>query len=308
MGVSSEQGLVQCGREIEASDIEHVQSVLKMCPGLSRRELVYTLCEHWGWVTATGSAKFEACQKLLDKLEAEGLIKLPTKRKMRRPRGGPHGGGDELALRGETDPGQPIACALTDLKPVRLEVVSDSTATALWKEYVDRYHYLGYRKPFGCALRYFITSRKGCLGCVILAGAAKSIGVRDRWIGWDEKHRLRNLPWVINNWRFLLFPWVEVKALASHVLGRLARQVQGDWEERWGYRPVLMETFVDPLHFEGTCYRAAGWRYLGRTTGQGLLREGCQYTTSPKLMYVRPLVQKYREWLCGDGLRRRVEL
>ena len=183
-----------------------------------------------------------------------------------------------------------------------LELVASREARELWNEYVDRHHMLGYQRPFGCTLRYFIVSPRGPLGCVLLAGAAKSIGVRDAWIGWKDQQRLNNLPWVVNNTRFLIFGWVRVKHLASHILGQLVRRLPQDWEAHWGYRPVLLETFVDPAHFDGICYRAAGWTLLGKTTGRGFRRGRRAYTTTPKLIYVRPLVRNFREGLCSSKL------
>ncbi len=118
--------------------------------------------------------------------------------------------------------------------------------TGLWNEYVLRYHYLRYKKPFGYVLRYFIVSERSLLGCLMFAGAAKAQAARDRWIGWTQIQRIRNLAWVINNSCFLIFPWVQVKNFASHVLGMVARRVKEDWQERWGYSPVLAATFVDP--------------------------------------------------------------
>lgn len=137
--------------------------------------------------------------------------------------------------------------------------------------------------------------------------ASRRITVRDQWIGWTAEQRLRNLPWVVNNTRFLILPWVRVRHLASHVLGMVARQVADDWYQRWGYRPLLMETFVDPARFSGTCYRAAGWKELGRTTGEGLIRPGRSYSATPKLVFVRSLDRGFRAKLCSDQLQGAVE-
>ena len=200
-----------------------------------------------------------------------------------------------------------LCVKFAEVRPVELAKVCDREAIGLWNEYVDRYHPLGYRKPFGFRMRYFIQSAHGYLGCVLLSGAAKSLGVRDGWITWTDAERLKNLPWVINNSRFLVFPWVCVQHLASHVLGQLARRVREDWEEQFGYQPVLMETFVNPAHFAGTCYRAAGWTLLGHTTGEGLRRPGREYTTTPKQILVRPLVRDFREQLCSDRLLEMVD-
>jgi len=125
---------------------------------------------------------------------------------------------------------------------------------------------------------------------------------------WSSNQRLRNLPWVINNTRFLIMPWVKVPCLASHILGRINRQISDDWYKRWGYHPLLMETFVDPDKYNGTCYKASKWHNIGRTTGCGLVRTGKTYTTSPKLIFTRPLVKNFRKQLCREYLIGRTEI
>ena len=151
-------------------------------------------------------------------------------------------------------------------------------------------------------MRYFIKSERGRLGCVLFCGASKSMRIRDDWIGWTENQRLRNLAWVINNARFLIFPWVKVKNLASYTLGQINKQIRFQWKEVWGYSPVLMETFVDHANYQGTCYKAANWQCLGLTTGRGLARKGKSYTSTPKKIFMKPLVKNYREQLCSEKL------
>ncbi len=297
--------IVQGSREFSGDEIEHIKTVVEMFPRLSRKQLAQTLCEHLGWLTASGAYKETACLKLLEKLEDQRVIELPEKSRSHvEARQRPNMG---VGRTKEADrPTENIVGRLADVRPVSLDVVHGDDVVRLWNEIVDRHHYLGYQHPFGCTLRYFVVSGHNRLGCLLLAGAAKSIGIRDRWIGWTKQQRLRNLPWVINNTRFLVFPWVRVRDLASHVLGQLARRVQEDWFRRWGYRPVLMETFVDPLRYLGTCYRAAGWICLGYTTGKGLRRPGRSYKTLPKRMFVRPLTPDFRALLCSDSLKGRV--
>jgi len=297
------EGVFQCGREITGQELDEIQETVGLFPKLSRTELAGTLCEHIGWMTASGSYKRDACLKLLEKLESEGFIRLPEKRKIR------IGGQRQkpISFTSRTEPQSDIACKLKELDSVRVEVVQDKASTGLWNEYVSRYHYLGYKKPFGTFLRYFILCDRGILGCILFAGAAKALGVRDKWIGWDDNERLKNLSWVINNTRFLIFEWVRVKNLASHVLGLVRRRIQETWEERWGYRPVLMETFVDPRLYHGSCYKASNWECLGKTTGEGLVRKGKKYTATPKMIFVKPLVKDFRTLLCSDQLKGRVE-
>ena len=298
------QSIFQCGRQVTIQEIEFIQETVELCPGLSRQELVQTIAEHLQWYRAAGTNNVDACQKLLKKLDSQGVLQLPAKRRISirlKPVKKTVRFTDSTGLQPQ------IVCCLKDLGTVSLEVVKDKITDTLWKEYVSRYHYLGYKKSFGYTLRYFIKSDRGPLGCILFCGAAKSIGARDRLLGWGPKQRLRNLSWVINNSRFLIFPWINAKNLASHVLGQISRQIADHWQERWGYRPILMETFVDPVHYQGICYQAANWQYVGLTTGQGLVRAGRTYTTSPKKIFIKPLVKNYRELLCSDELVGRVQ-
>lgn len=280
-----------CGRTVGPEEIRHAQEVVRSCAGLSRQELAFTLCEHWGWLGTTGKLQISAASKLLARLEREGMLELPPKR--------PSGSGRRQRPRANADdpraaPGPPVEGGLQDVRPVRLEPVEGRDATMLFGSFVERYHPLGFKRPFGFTLSYYITSPKGRLGCLLMSGSARALRCRDEWIGWTAQQRLANLPLVANNNRFLVFPWVRVPHLASHVLGLLARQVRDDWDARWGYRPVLMETFVDPARHRGVCYRAAGWEVLGETTGEGLRLRGHTYRTNRKLVLVRPLVRDFR--------------
>lgn len=297
MSASVDPEVIHVGRTIRAEELALIVETVALFPGLSRSALAQTICDHLEWYTASGTYRTDACLGLLERLEARGLMGLPAKRAWAPPRRVGSGAGVPA-----TAPGAAIRGELGELGPVRLTVVAGRGETARCNEYVARYHYLGYQPPAGFRLRYFVESARGLLGCVLLGGAARALAARDQWIGWTRGQRLRNLAWVVNNTRFLVFPWVEVKHLASHVLGQLARRVAGDWHARWGYRPVLLETFVDPAKYRGTCYRASGWELVGQTTGQGLARPGQEYHTTPKLVYVRPLVAGFRELLCAEAL------
>jgi len=292
------EGWVQGGREFSCTEIRQIQETVAWLPNLTRKELALTVCEHLGWYSASGTLQERACVRLLERLQAAELIALPAKRLKqvyrgpRLPRMAPV----------EHEHRQPLVARLHDLEPVALEPVTEAQAVARWNAAMAHHHPLGYRGACGHRLRYRMHS--GCveLGGVLMAGATRAIAVRDRWIGWSPRTRLRHLYRVINNTRFLIFPWVEVAHLASHVLGQLARQVQADWQVQWGFSPVLLETFVDPCHYAGTCYRAAGWEVLGYTTGKGLARPGRHYTSSPRLILVKPLCRDWRAQLCGEAV------
>jgi len=288
-------------REITADEVVHIQDVVKRFPGLSRQELALTICEHLSWHSPSGAPKVKNCLMLLERLAYQGSVVLPDK-----------------SARGRRNPDKPppltyrtaerrlLKGSLKELSPIELQLVTDKVQIQLWNEYMERYHPLRYKRPFGNWLRYFLMTDDEPLGCLLISGAAKALHDRDCWIGWDVAHRQRNLSWVINNSRYLIFPWIQISCLASHDLGQLARRVAQDWEAQWGYRPVLMETFVDRQHHVGTCYQAAGWQTLGITRGEGITRPGKHYTTSPKYIFAKPLDRKFRTLLCSEQLQGRI--
>ena len=297
------RSIIQSGRDISGQEISEIIEIVELFSNLSRSELAATICENLDWLTAAGNPKVDAGMKLLEKLERKGLLRLPKKQE-EYARNGPQG---PIPLTSRTDTQKDIRGKLKDIDRIRVEVVKEKASIDLWNEYVFRYHYLGYKRPFGYFQRYFVKSEVGLLGCLMFAGASKALKVRDGWIGWTGKHRFRNLAWIINNSRFLIFPWVQVKNLASHVLGQVSRRIRDDWQSRWDYSPVLMETFVDPNNYRGSCYKAANWKHIGMTTGEGLIRKGKTYSTSPKMIFVKPLVKDFRSLLCSERLTGNVE-
>ena len=297
-------GIEQCGRKFTEKEIREIAKTINEFPNLSQTTLTETICEHLEWFTATGRYKKDACLKLLQKIEFTGAIKLPP----RRTRPKPQKPKSTTALPNISTTHQPIHCNLKTAEPISLETVERKMDIRLWNQYVDQYHYLGCKRPFGCFIRYFVRSaNREILGCVLFAGAAKSIAARDNWIGWSNNQRLRNLPWVINNSRFVIMPWVKIPYLASHVLGQIRRQIADDWFTRWGYHPLLMESFVDPMKYEGTCYKASNWHLIGKTTGEGLTRKGKTYSTTPKLIFTMPLQKNFRKQLSREYLIGRIE-
>jgi len=301
MSVTEEFIFKQGDHELREEEILQIQETFKRFPKLSQTEIIETICEHLNWLTPSGLPKRQACKQLLCEMEEQGLLQLPKKRRqgaVSRP---------PPIKTTQTDALEILNVSLKEIAPVQIEPVTSEVERHLWNEYVERYHPLGYKHPFGYAIRYFVRANAQYLGCIMLSGASRALAPRDRWIGWDPKQRKANLPWIVNNSRYLIFPWVKVPHLASHVLGQLARRVADDWDERWGFRPVLLETFVDPVHYSGVCYQAAGWEMLGKSTGRGLAQPGKTYTSSPKLIYIKPLLKQCQSLLCSK-LQGRTEL
>lgn len=291
--------LLISGKEISAEEVELVKETVEMFSNLSRSELAETICVHLDWTTPAGNNKRHSCLKLLEYLEREGQVKLPelhenmrTRPKVKPP-----------ARTARTAPEDELMGTVRDFAPIEVRKPQDRNDSKLCNEYIERYHRLGYKRPFGARQRYFITSQKGgekILGCMIFSAAAWALKARDEWIGWEEIDRKKRLNGIVNNTRFLILPWVKVKNLASKALSLAAKRIPRDWQERYGYQPVLLETFVDTRYYRGTAYQAANWMYLGETAGRGRMDRYTKYLSHPRLIYVYPLVDDFRAYLQGE--------
>ena len=285
-----------CGRTFNSEELSEINEIICSCQGLSRTELANTVCELFNWKRPTGRLKTVECRQFLEYLESKGVIDLPGRKK-----GRPKGVKTKVRRTEKGGAQEIISGKVKELTPLALNGVKSKEQRDLWYEYVDRYHYLGYQLPFGAQLRYFIESGKDAkrtLGCLQFSSPAWKMAPRDIWIGWNDVQRERNLQKIINNSRFLIFPWVKVKNLASSVLALASRVVQDDWESIYGYRPVLLETLVDKRRFKGTCYKAANWTHVGTTTGRGRMdRETRRQGMSPKEIYMYPLTARFRQEL-----------
>lgn len=293
--------LLLSGRYFTAQELYDIQEMVHMFPKLSRTELAKTICENLDWVTPTGQYKIDSCKKLLEKFEAQGLVSLPAKREREDKN---HDNRERISFGPRTEAGQLVEGNVSDFEPIDLEPVRNRADIHLWNEYVHRYHALGYKRPFGAHQRYFIisrSSREQVLGCLLFSAAAWALAARDQWIGWTQVDRSLRLNLIVNNTRFLIFPWVRVKNLASKALSLAVKRIRYDWQNRYGYSPVLLETFVDLEKYHGTCYKAANWVLLGETAGRGRMDRHKQYLSTPKLIYMYPLRRDFRAILCGES-------
>jgi hypothetical protein len=135
------------------------------------------------------------------------------------------------------------------------------------------------------------------VGCLAWSSAPRHLGPRDQFIGWDKEARKRNIHLIAYNTRFLILPWVRVPHLGSHILGEMARRVSGDWQKVYGHPIYLLETFIDPSRFRGTCYLAANWKVVGQTTGRGKDDQTHQANRTIKQILVLPLRRDFRRLL-----------
>ena len=257
---------------------------------MSRMELARTVCELLRWRRPNGGLKARECREFLERLDAEGALVLPDKRRGRAP-----GLVTRVPRTAAGEPGRPLVGSVHDIEPLAVELVGESAERLLFRELVGRYHYLGHRVPFGAHLRYLVFAsrpQRAVVGCLQFSSPAWRMAARDRWVGWDDRTRARNLQHVVNNSRFLLLPWVGVRNLASAVLARGLGQMAADWPRRYHIEPWLVETLVDPRRHHGGCYRAANWVALGATTGRGRMdRYGRRAGEAPKTVLVYPVVR-----------------
>jgi len=285
-----------CGQEFSPELVQRVQETLDGEPGLSRTALSRRVCGWLEWRSPNGRWKEMSCRVALARLERAGMIRGPQGRTFPgAPPGPPH-------RRGRGRKGR-VERRLEELQPVEVAPVgsAESRTARTWNELLDRYHPHGAGPLCGAQMRYAIRSRTGeWLGGLAFSAAAWRVAARDRWIGWSEAARREHLPRVIANSRFLLLPAWHVPHLASHVLGQALRRVGRDWQQRYGYKPYLVETFVEREQ-AGTCYRAANWIEVGETAGRGRQDRGHQGRQSVKQVWVYALRPQAREGLGGGA-------
>jgi len=282
------------GRAVTQDEVAFIRALIAAYPTASRRRLSEILCRAWNWVQPNGTLRDMVCRGLMLALHRGGQIELPARRwRTCNP----------LAQRRRPEPivldESPIRSTLQALAPITFRQVRRTKEEATFNGLIEAYHYLGYTQPVGEHLKYLVSSGDRPLACLAWSSAPRHLGPRDRFIGWSPEARRRNLRFLAYNLRFLILPWVQVPHLASHLLGRMAQVVPEDWERLYGHPVVFLETFVDPTRFAGTCYRAANWICLGRTTGRGKDDQKHQPNRPIKEILGYPLSRRFRDVLCG---------
>ena len=284
------------GRIVTAADILFIRAFIAAHPEASRRRLSALLCEAWQWKQANGALCDMICRGLLLMLHRAGEIELPAVRQtslnpfVRRARPQP-------PLIDRT----PVSGSLGQLGPIELTQVRRTAQEPLFNSLIEHHHYLGYEQPVGEHLKYLVWAQNQPIACLAWSSAPRHLGSRDLYIGWSSEARRRNIRFIAYNTRFLILPWVTVPHLASHLLGRMARLLSQDWERLYGHPIYFLETFVDPERFRGTCYRAANWVMLGRTTGRGKDDHTNRPNRSIKEVLALPVHRRFRELLQEAG-------
>jgi hypothetical protein len=281
------------GRDFSEEELQTIRRISTEDPLRTRAEISRRVCDALSWMKPNGTRKDMSCRVALLRMQEAGLVQLPPPTK---------GNGNGKVWRRRTaagQPGFPVTADAKDLADLGLELVDRTGASHLWNEYIDRYHYLGYSPLPGAQLRYFAAARGQVVALLGFGAAAWKTEPRDRFIGWSVEERERNLHLVVNNARFLILPWIRSRHLASRLLGMASRRIAADWEERYSYRPVLLETFVETDRFQGTSYKAANWTCVGETKGRGKLDVRHTAKKPVKSIWLLPLRKTFRQTLCS---------
>lgn len=283
-----------CGRSFTISEIEKIRKIISSGDKPNRAEISRRICRELAWFKLDGGLKDMSCRVALLRMQNDGLITLPlpTKRNGNKTK-------KNVVLTENSKPGEPIDEPVGKLIDLRIAKVSSRKDSSLYNEYMARYHYLGYDALPGAQMRYFIKAQEHIIGAMGFGAAAWKVACRDQWIGWNNEQREKNLHLVVNNARFLIFPWVNSKNLASRTLSLAAKKLPCDWLERYSYKPALMETFVQNNKFKGTCYKAANWITLGETKGRGKLDTKHEHKLPIKTIFAIPLTKSFRSALCS---------
>ena len=280
-------------RIVTDEDLTFIRNLIEQHPTASRRRLSALLCEAFNWVQPNGTLCDMVCRSLMLGMHRAGLIKLPPVRQVNP---------NPLAVRTKPPPvtveDTELCRRLRQIQPLRFVKVRRTKAEATFNGLMEQYHYLGYTQPVGEHLKYLVYSEDRPIAALAWSSAPRHLGPRDRFIGWSSPQRRQNIRFIAYNSRFLIFPWVHVPHLASHILGVMARMLSRDWEHLYGHPVYFLETFIDPQRFKGTCYRAANWIALGRTTGRGHQDQTHRPNRPLKEILAYPLTQQFRQLLC----------
>lgn len=281
-----------CGRHFEPSEIERIRTMIAETARLSRYRLSRMVCEQLDWRRPDGGLKDMSCRVALLRMQADGLLDLPPAKRPKPTAYVEHPDIERVAVR-------PLIIPEIDLDRLSVDLVAEKSDSLLWNAYVRRYHYLGHQLMSGAQLRYFVRAEGQVVSLLAFSASAWKIKPRDDYIGWSHEQRQRNLHLIVNNSRFLILPWIRRYNLASRALALTSRRLPSDWQNRYSYRPVLLETFVEDGRFHGTCYRAANWHCPGKTQGRGKLDRDQRRALPVKSIWLYPLMPNFRRHLCA---------
>jgi hypothetical protein len=281
-------------RRIREEDLLLIRGLISAEGYLGRSHISNRLCEIWGWRQANGRFRQIACRDLLRQLERKGLVKLPPPLHAAR-----RVGYQNVVTPGELRDPVPLEGSLALWRnEIQVSLVQGAEQARWFKGLVGTYHYLGYQQAQGAQVKYWARYRDGPVACLSFGPAALRVAARDQFIGWSPQQRQARLPWVVNNDRFLILPWVDVPHLASFVLSRCLRRLRSDWRQIYQQDLALAETFIQKDRFTGRCYAAANWTWIGESCGRGRNDRSHQAGRPLKTIWVYALRPEFRQVLC----------
>ena len=281
-------------RRIREEDLFLIRGLISAEGHRGRSHVSNRLCEIWDWRQANGRFRQIACRDLLRQLLPLVLLKLPPLL-----HGARRVGYQNVVTRVELLDQVVLKGSLARLrKEVQVSLVQGAEQARLFKGLVGTYHYLGYQQAQGGQVKYLARYRDRPVACLSFGPAALRVAARDQFIGWSPQQRQARLPWVVNNDRFLILPWVNVPHLASFVLSRCLRRLGSDWRQIYHQDLALAETFIQKDRFPGRCYAAAHWTCIGESCGRGRNDRFHQEALSIKTIWVYALRPEFRQILC----------
>ena len=324
------------GRSFSAREIKKIRDLIKSKPECPRIEIVDEMCRLFGLYQSNGEFKKTGTSIALKRMDMDNIVSLPpVPKKVKKNKANRK---QDVRILNAPEPEETIFLNGHDLELIQFIPVTRRQDLDLWNGMLERYHYIPGHTLWGAQMKYLVyggkrpkagegmrggnenmplkkragqgnaaavkkCNRNGYRGEYLLAAlgfAACSwrVASRDKFIGWTEEQRWKNLNLVVSNARFLILPWIKSPNLASRILAGISKQLPIDWEARYNYRPVLLETFVQLPNFKGTCYRAANWIEVGTTKGYGIGREQKARSTT-KALFLYPLKRNFRKILCN---------
>ncbi|MBC8282362.1 MAG: DUF4338 domain-containing protein [Nitrospinae bacterium] len=280
------------GKDFSDDDITKIRELINANLGISRFKLSKLVCETFEWRSPNGKLKDMGCRVAMLQMERDHLLTLPPLQI--RPNQ------FKTEVRRNCIPPKPSSILTEKTHPLdslKIEIVTGQPSSAIWNEYIDRYHYLGFKPLAGAQIRYFVKSQDEILALLGFDAASWKVSDRDKLIGWSPKEREAKLHLIVNNCRLLVLPWVHYKNLISYCFSKIYKRLPDDWEKVYNYRPVLLETFIEDQRFTGSAYKASNWQSIGKTKGRGKWDRNRSKSIPIKSVWIYPLAKKYRKYL-----------
>jgi len=321
------------GHYFSARKIQKIRNFIESNPESNQNNIAKNICLMFGIYQSNGKIKKSQMAAILKRMGMDNVIFLPPPR-----RSLPCDKKSSLQKKRQKKRQEKCQKIDTrdrifpqsDIEQIQFIPAYSSKDLALWRQLIEGYHYISNTQLFGAQMRYLVYGGKGIqkthtllktrskdtmqgessefyqnlirgehlLSAIGFAAGSWSLSSRDKFIGWNRKQREANLKYIVNNVRFLILPWVKSPNLASRILGGIARQLPYDWEARYNYKPVLLETFVQLDRFTGSCYRAANWTQIGKTSGYSFYPQNG--TNISRAVFVYPLCKNFRKKLLHE--------